>query len=352
MGHGARQTARHEGVVAMVGRQVSCAVVLLGLTLSSGARAADLTSHLGRVGPQIEADATPSTLGWGADDQAYPERFAVNPADLSEMVWVPAGALLMGSTPEQIVDLWTENGWLPEWSNILGNEQPAHEVLLSQGFWLGRHEVSVGQYAAFLTATGREAPPEWPALEVWARRPVTHVSWHDAEAYSEWSGCALPTEAQWEWAARGPDGRAYAWGDAWDRTRSNSAEWWAGEALCDQRAYDAWANSLMRGGALDIDTIVGHLTDVGSYPDGAGWTGALDQTGNAFEWCADWYDGTYYTQSPGSDPTGPFEGDYRALRGGSWHDLACNCRSALRSYYSPETRGFHLGFRALRAVEP
>jgi formylglycine-generating enzyme required for sulfatase activity len=325
---------------------------VLVLSIGSDAQAADLTSHLGRVGPRLEAGTTPSTLGWGADDQAYPDRLAVNPADLSELVWVPAGGFLMGSTPEQIAGLWIENRWLPEWSNLLANEQPAHEVLLTQGFWLGRHEVTAGQYKTFLLAEGREAPPGWSALEAWPRRPVTHVSWDDAQAYSDWSGCALPTEAQWEWAARGPDGRAYAWGDTWDRGKCNSAEWWAGQALLDQESYGKWANSLTRVGAIDFDTIVGHLTDVGSYPEGVGWTGAFDQTGSVFEWCSDWYDGTYYAQSPGSDPSGPFMGECHALRGGSWHDLAANCRGALRSYFGATSRGFHLGFRVVRAVGP
>jgi formylglycine-generating enzyme required for sulfatase activity len=193
--------------------------------------AADLTSHLGHTGPSLEAGLTPSALGWGADDQAYPDRFVMNPVDLSEMVWVPAGTFRMGSTDEEIDRQWAENGWDARWRRLTGREQPAHQVTVAKGFWLYRHEVTVGQYGRFLAATGRAAPPEWGDSRAHERLPANFLAWDDCAAYVQWAGGALPTEAQWEWSARGPEGRIYPWGNTWDRTKCNSAEYWANKAL-------------------------------------------------------------------------------------------------------------------------
>jgi formylglycine-generating enzyme required for sulfatase activity len=151
---------------------------------------------------------------------------------------------------------------------------------------------------------------------------VVEVSWYGAAAYCEHNGLELPTEAQWEYAARGPESRAYPWGDDWDPKR-----------LC-------WDEN--RGPE-------GQTFPVGSFPSGGSWCGALDMSGNVWEWCADWYGSDYYGSSPTTDPTGPTNGEYRVLRGGSWGSYADYCRAAGRLSFTPDFSDDGLGFRVARS---
>jgi formylglycine-generating enzyme required for sulfatase activity len=229
-------------------------------TEGASAPAASLTSHVGNAGPRLGVGTTPSSLGWGADDRAHPDRFAVNPVDLSEMVWVPAATFQMGSTQEEMDRQWSENRWVPAWRSLEKgerpphtisrwaakarefnqDERPVHQVTLTRGFWLGRREVATEQYQHYLDATGRDpAVDEWPSFAERERLPAVWVMWRDAKAYAAWAGCCLPTEAQWEWSARGPERRIYPWGDTWDRAKCNSAEYWAGKALRGDALWEA-----------------------------------------------------------------------------------------------------------------
>jgi len=330
------------------GRLALVAAALCLGTAAGVAGAADLTSHLGNAGPGFAGGLTPSKLGWGADDRAYPDRFVVNPPDLAEMVWVPAGTFRMGSTQQEIDTQWTENGWDPTWRNGMWREQPAHEVTLADGFWLGRHEVTVDQYERFLDATSGEVPPFWSHLRSHERLPVIMVTWTDSEAYAKWAGGTLPTEAQWEWSARGPEARVYPWGNRWDRTKCNSAEHWAAKALNTQDAWLAWTAML----PATFDGLLSYMREVGSCGEDRGWAGVLDQAGNVSEWCSDWYGESHDGAGAVTDPLGPVTGSTRVCRGGCWSRGAVFCRSSFRAGDNPSLRIVDLGLRVARPPRP
>lgn len=224
-----------------------------------------------------------------------------NPVDGAEMVWVPAGSFLMGS-PSGV-------GW--------GSERPQHTLTLG-GYWIYKYEVTVGQYRAFCQATGHPFPTTTPAWGWQDDHPMVHVTWFDVTAYAAWANAALPTEAQWEKAARGTDGRIFPWGDDWDTTK--------------------FANITNSSGTHPV----------GSFPAGVSPYGAMDMAGNVWEWCADWYDAEYYAISPPVDPVGPVTGTYRILRGGSWHhnqDMSVRC--AARNSNDPNGHWDGDGFRCV-----
>ena len=163
--------------------------------------------------------------------------------------------------------------------------------------------------------------------------PVVGVSWQDADKYCRWAGAQLPTEAQWEYAARGDDGRIYPWGDAFDGSKAN---------FCDTNCTFDW-----KDGEQDD----GHETTApaGSYsPAGDSWVDAADMGGNVWEWTADWY--SDYPDTPQINPTGPAAGEWKVLRGGSWRVFQLYLRAANRNVFSPFNRYFIAGFRC--AVAP
>jgi formylglycine-generating enzyme required for sulfatase activity len=227
------------------------------------------------------------------------------PADGMEMVYVPGGTFQMGST---------EGG---------ADEQPVHSVTLDS-FWIDQTEVTNAQYARCV-AEGICSPPARPSSATrdsyygdsqYDDYPVMWVSWDDATTYCQWAGGRLPTEAEWEYAARGPDGHLYPWGN--DPPDENLANY----------GYS-----------------VRETTKVGSYPGGQSWVGAMDMAGNVFEWVKDWYG--RYPSEPQVNPTGPASGKYRVLRGGSWNLIEEYVRAAYRYYHVPAMSLVVIGFRCV-----
>ena len=232
--------------------------------------------------------------------------------DDSMMVYVPAGKFWMGSDDSD--------------PDAEANEKPQHEVYLD-AFWIDRTEVTNGQYQ-LCVADGACSPPAWSKSYTrdsyygdteFDNYPVIYVNWSQAEAYCTWSGKRLPTEAEWEKAARGTDGRIYPWGEEIDRNRANY--------------------------------LGGDTTEVGSYPAGTSSYGALDMAGNVWEWVADWYSSGYYASSPDSNPQGPGSGEGRVVRGGSWYYYQGQARAAYRYYFVEPSHAFYylVGFRCARS---
>lgn len=253
-----------------------------------------------------------------------------------EMVYVPPGKFEMGSD-EQEVEYALEMCWTYDTNCSRGYfsiEQPLHMVELSS-FWLDKTEGTAGQYDR-CTEEGFCDPPtcEEDQQAGEGELPVVCVSWDQAVSYCQWTGARLPTEAEWEYAARGRDAKRYPWGSDFDGSKLNYCDANCELGKRDEGNDDGYAQS----------------APVGSYPGGASWVGALDMAGNVWEWTADWY-GSYPTYQD-IDPTGPPSGGRRVARGGSWHTSPDHTRSALRTYSEPGRSYDHMGFRCASSVSP
>jgi formylglycine-generating enzyme required for sulfatase activity len=244
-----------------------------------------------------------------------------------QMVRVPAGEFIRGSDKDD-------------------RSKPVKKIFLD-AFAMGLYPVTNREYKGFVDDNGYNREEFWLA-EGWAWRqdrkvtepgywydrqwngpnfPVVGVSWYEAAAYAAWlskvkgKSYRLPTEAEWEKAARGSDGREYPWGNEFDNNKCNSDE-----------------SGLNRTGP------------VGIFPDGQSPYGCFDMAGNVWEWCADWYDEKYYKKCPAKNPPGPAAGSQRVFRGGSWFFVAERCACAFRRYLRPVLRGYNLGFRLARSL--
>jgi formylglycine-generating enzyme required for sulfatase activity len=207
-------------------------------------------------------------------------------------------------------------------SHAFNEEKPQHTVYLD-AFWIDRMEVTNAQYRKCMEAGACRQAGCWDHENYNAPdQPVGCVSWDDAQAYAAWVGGRLPTEAEWEKAARGTDGRIYPWG--------NSAP------DCDKANYEG---------------CVGRPATVGSYLTGASPYGAVDMAGNVWEWVADWYDEGYYAHSPARNPQGPDAGDRRVLRGGVFYSEDWGVRCANRGRFSPDGLQYNHGFRVVAAPD-
>ncbi len=235
--------------------------------------------------------------------------------DGAPMRLVPAGEFTMGSN-----DIFY----------IVSNTKPVHRVYVD-AFYMDTFEVTTSRYAKFMGATGQEQPRYWSTVRLVSDgdKPVMGVTWHDADAYCRHYGKRLPTEVEWEKAARGTDGRTYPWGNEDSSSRLAN-----------------YGKSFM--GVINVYNQ--RLTPVGRYESGKSPYGMHDLAGNVWEWVADWYDKDYYRSSPDRNPKGPSSGQFRVLRGGSWVNTPSDLRSATRFWDDPPSRLSVIGFRCAQDI--
>lgn len=236
------------------------------------------------------------------------------PVDAMVMVYIPAGEFLMGAAPGP---------------SVASDERPPHVVYLD-GYWIDRTEVTNAMFQKFLEETSYAF--DGVTLGSANVHPVVFVNWFDAVAYCEWAGGSLPTEAQWEKAARGTDGRIYPWGNQFDGGRLNFCDRNCNYPHAEKGINDDWMYS----------------APVGNYPEGASPYDVLDLAGNVSEWVFDWYLRDYYAGSPERNPTGPESGTYHVVRGGTFFDGSWGVRTTGRIQFFEEKRENTVGFRCVR----
>lgn len=284
--------------------------------------AATITASVTKTAPIL----TPTSIPTLAPGQVRTDAKGI------EQVWVPAGSFLMGTDEATITELKALN---PP-SFVLGefaSEQPQHEVRITVGYWIDKYEVTNEAFQAFVKDGGYQNQNLWSTAGwEWLSRqstgqlprdclgnlpdnPVACVTWYEAEAYSKWRGGRLPTEAEWEYAARGPESLTYPWGNNFDSTRCN---------IVDKKGFKP----------------------VGSYPTGKSWVGALDMAGNVMEWVQDWL-GSYSADTV-ENPSGPATGRVKVEKGGWWGSTLFVARSAYRHFEDPpDYADTHIGFRTV-----
>lgn len=244
----------------------------------------------------------------------------------NSLILIPAGTFTMGNEKRA------------------SDERPVHKVYLD-AYYISKYEVTNAEYYDFWRSlqakkikntqgTTQHTPEnfthlshigDWPERATeFPNHPVVGVSWHDAKAYAEWKGMRLPTEAEWEKAARGYSDRTWPWGNA----------------------IKPYANTSDKN-----DGYENRIAPVGSFPKGKSYFGVMDMAGNVWEWTADWYSDVYYFHSPKKNPTGPTVGSWRVIRGGSWIDTLPRCSTTFRYYFYPTLKTSSVGFRVAKTAE-
>ena len=277
---------------------------------------------------QLAPKRPPESPGRGVT-VAVPGPVKENTNDGLKYVWIPPGRFMMGCSPGD-----DECG---------AEEQPAHLVTITKGFWIGQTAVTVGAYKRFARATGRQMPiePFFAGTRLnpgWADEamPVVDVTWDDAQAYCDWVGGRLPTEAEWEYAARAGS-TATRYGDL------EEIAWYADNSGRQQLDATSIWNEDQANYAMRLHQNGNGMHEVGQKR--ANGFGLYDTAGNVWEWVNDWYDEAYYHSSPARDPRGPIGGTLRVLRGGSWIGFPRFVRVSYRYRLDPSYRGNVVGFR-------
>jgi len=274
------------------------------ITPPSGSEPKQLSEVVTNVGPKSVAQGVGTAK-------------TITGKDGAPMAFVPAGEFTMGAGEDD--------------KFAVHRERPSHSVYLD-AFSIDQYEVTTTRYAMFLHETKRHPPKYWSEQVPKAQgiKPVIGVDWNDAQAYCEWTGKRLPTEAEWEKAARGTDGRKFPWGN--------------------DEPSQAFVNINGSCEPGDNSYSYGKLTDVGLFERGKSPYGVYDMAGNVWEWVADWYGEYYYQNSPQSNPKGPPNGKYRVIRGGSCYRMPDNVRSANRYRLAPSDRSDDIGFRCAQDI--
>lgn len=302
---------------------------------------------LAQDGHEVHGAASSDSVGIGLSDSSISRR-----VDVEAMVLIPAGSFTMGT------DLYDDEG-------------PVHTVYIDS-FYIDMYEVTNGQYGKFLEVMkkkeGADAPKKPPQNPPQGMRmppggmrmgggppeashepafwsdttfnkpeyPVVGVSWADAQAYCVWVGKRLPTEAEWERAARGEAGRIYPWGDGLpDEEGTYRANYDPGKDIHGKKRTDGFD----------------HTAPVGSFPEDVSAYGVYDMAGNVSEWVADRWALAYYSASPDSNPPGPQEGAYRVIRGGSWNAFGYYIRTSMRAWADSTSKVNYVGFRCARCAK-
>ncbi|MBI1914312.1 MAG: formylglycine-generating enzyme family protein [Planctomycetes bacterium] len=286
--------------------------------------------------------ALPAVFLLGAEDQKRDAAIQKNPKDGATLILLPAGVGVLGTDEKEIDDQFRRFGYQKDWKKHALDEVPRHRQAVKQ-FLIYKYEVTNAQYKQFVDAT-RQAPPSyWKSKDYppgKGQHPVVGVSWEDARAYCRWAGTRLPTEAEWEYAARGPapakgqPARIFPWGNEWDRSRANSASYHAGKELVSDPLWHAW----YKGKDPSSFPLT---TAVGSFEKGVSPFGVHDMAGNAWEWCADRY--APFGDKPGGAPKSDKQS--RVVKGGSWANVSFHLRCADRNAFAPDTRNLYIGFR-------
>jgi formylglycine-generating enzyme required for sulfatase activity len=231
-----------------------------------------------------------------------------NPINYMELAYIPAGDFLMGSTQFD--------------TNRETNEEPQHTVYLDP-FWISKTQVTNAMFTACVNAgvckysASHTTNPKY-LDPLYASHPVVYIAWDMAQIFCDWTGGRLPTEAEWEKAARGPNGAKYPWGEDQPRVKLNNA-----------------------------NNVIGNTTPVGIFPFGKSYYGLMDMGGNVREWVSDWYDPNYYQNSPTKNPQGPETGVTKVLKGASYSDPYRYSRPASRLSHEPGSPGLVRGFRCV-----
>jgi formylglycine-generating enzyme required for sulfatase activity len=295
------------------GHRILGAILLLAIGISvtflGAASSGRLLAAGETVTPTVTPSGTPVFMPAGSSNAGWTP--VIREKNKIPMAYVPAGCFLMGSEAGD------------------EDERPIHDICLP-AFWIGQTEVTNAQYAACVNAGHCQPPLDPAAFEdpAFGDHPVVSITWHQAARFAAWLGCSLPAETQWEYAARGPESWQYPWGNGFEGTRLN---------FCDVNCVYDWR---------DPDQNDGHTgtAPAGSYPEGAAWVGALDMSGNVWEWVSTIYRTYPYVAVDGREDFGDTL-NARVVRGGSYASYYGYTRAASRDFDSPHLRFVVVGFR-------